>query len=64
MFAKLPQKLPFNLLGDEAKLAFRSRQGGIAKLAAARVSTHAILILITTEFVYRTSLRPTPTGNK
>ncbi|KAI0083976.1 high-temperature-induced dauer-formation protein-domain-containing protein [Irpex rosettiformis] len=36
MFAKLPQKLPFNLLGDEAKLAFRSRQGGIAKLAVAR----------------------------
>ncbi|KAI0340618.1 hypothetical protein BDW22DRAFT_1360028 [Trametopsis cervina] len=36
MFAKLPQKMPFNLLGDEAKLAFRSQPGGIAKLAAVR----------------------------
>ncbi|GJE86851.1 high-temperature-induced dauer-formation protein-domain-containing protein [Phanerochaete sordida] len=36
MFSKLPQKIPFNLLGDEAKLAFRSQPGGIAKLAATR----------------------------
>ncbi|KAI0684267.1 high-temperature-induced dauer-formation protein-domain-containing protein [Cytidiella melzeri] len=36
MFAKLPQKIPFNLLGDESKLAFRSQPGGIAKLAAVR----------------------------
>lgn len=38
MFARLPQKMPFNLLGDEAKLAFRSQPGGIAKLATTRVS--------------------------
>ncbi|OBZ75188.1 Hid-1 family protein P27G11.12 [Grifola frondosa] len=38
MFSKFPQKItvPFNLLGDEAKLAFRSQPGGIAKLAATR----------------------------
>jgi hypothetical protein len=38
MFSKFPQKLPFNLLGDEAKLAFRSQPGGITKLATTRVS--------------------------
>ncbi|KAH9934896.1 high-temperature-induced dauer-formation protein-domain-containing protein [Fomitopsis serialis] len=38
MLASLPQKItvPFNLLGDEAKLAFRSQPGGIAKLATTR----------------------------
>ncbi|KAI0797781.1 high-temperature-induced dauer-formation protein-domain-containing protein [Abortiporus biennis] len=38
MFSKLPQKItvPFNILGDEAKLAFRSQAGGIAKLATTR----------------------------
>ncbi|KAH9842911.1 high-temperature-induced dauer-formation protein-domain-containing protein [Rhodofomes roseus] len=38
MLASLPQKIaiPFNLLGDEAKLAFRSHPGGIAKLATTR----------------------------
>ena len=41
MFSRLPQKLPFNLLGDEAKLAFRSQPGGIAKLATTRVSAEA-----------------------
>ena len=36
---KLPQNLsaPFGLLGDEAKLTFRSQPGGIAKLASNRV---------------------------
>lgn len=29
---------PFGLLGDEAKLSFRSQAGGIAKLASTRVS--------------------------
>ena len=40
MFAKLPQSLPFgkHLLPDEAKLAFRSQPGGIARLASVRVS--------------------------
>ena len=38
MFSKLPQKIPFNLLGDEAKLSFRSQAGGITKLATTRVS--------------------------
>ena len=38
MFSGFPQKIPFNLLGDEAKLAFRSQPGGIAKLATTRVS--------------------------
>lgn len=40
MFSSLPHKItvPFNLLGDEAKLAFRSQPGGIAKLATTRVS--------------------------
>lgn len=40
MFSNLPQKItvPFNLLGDEAKLAFRSKPTGIAKLATTRVS--------------------------
>ena len=39
MLANLPHKIPvpFNLLGDEAKLAFRSQPGGIAKLATTRV---------------------------
>ncbi|GBE82466.1 hypothetical protein SCP_0408500 [Sparassis crispa] len=38
MFANLPQRInvPFNLLGDEPKLAFRSQPGGISKLAATR----------------------------
>ncbi|CDO70695.1 hypothetical protein BN946_scf184798.g10 [Trametes cinnabarina] len=38
MFSKLPQKIPdpFNLLGDQPKLAFRSQPGGIAKLATTR----------------------------
>ncbi|TFK90942.1 hypothetical protein K466DRAFT_542519, partial [Polyporus arcularius HHB13444] len=38
MFTKLPQKIPdpFNLLGDQPKLAFRSQPGGIAKLATTR----------------------------
>ncbi|KAI9064204.1 hypothetical protein FKP32DRAFT_1757516 [Trametes sanguinea] len=38
MFSKLPQKIPdpFNLLGDQPKLAFRSQPGGIAKLASTR----------------------------
>ena len=39
MFAKLPQRMsvPFDILGDGAKLAFRSQPGGIAKLTSARV---------------------------
>ena len=39
VLSKLPQKLssPFALLGDEAKLAFRSQPSGIAKLASTRV---------------------------
>ncbi|KZT65447.1 hypothetical protein DAEQUDRAFT_752564 [Daedalea quercina L-15889] len=38
MLANFPQKItvPFNLLGDEAKLSFRSQPGGIVKLATAR----------------------------
>ncbi|RDB24171.1 Protein HID1 [Hypsizygus marmoreus] len=38
MFAKIPQRFtaPFGLLGDEAKLAFPSQPGGIAKLATTR----------------------------
>ncbi|KAF9818909.1 hypothetical protein IEO21_02447 [Rhodonia placenta] len=38
MLASFPQKItvPFNLLGDEAKLAFRSQPTGIAKLATTR----------------------------
>ncbi|KAH9057125.1 high-temperature-induced dauer-formation protein-domain-containing protein [Lactarius deliciosus] len=38
VLSKLPQKLssPFALLGDEAKLAFRSQPSGIAKLASTR----------------------------
>ncbi|KAG6849590.1 hypothetical protein H0H93_007175 [Arthromyces matolae] len=38
MFAKLPQRFtaPFGILGDEAKLAFPSQPGGIAKLASTR----------------------------
>ena len=38
MFSRLPQKLPFGILNDEAKLAFRSQPSGIAKLASTRVS--------------------------
>jgi hypothetical protein len=39
VLSKLPQKLssPFALLGDEAKLAFRSQPSGISKLASTRV---------------------------
>ncbi|OCH95639.1 hypothetical protein OBBRIDRAFT_745433 [Obba rivulosa] len=38
MFSNLPQKItvPFNILGDEAKLAFRNQPGGIVKLSATR----------------------------
>lgn len=38
MFSRLPSQLsaPFGILGDEPKLAFRSQQGGIAKLASSR----------------------------
>lgn len=38
MFSKIPTKLsaPFGLLGDEAKLAFRSQPTGISKLATSR----------------------------
>ncbi|KAI9463392.1 high-temperature-induced dauer-formation protein-domain-containing protein [Russula earlei] len=38
VLSKLPQKLssPFALLGDEAKLAFRSQPSGISKLASTR----------------------------
>ncbi|CAL1704126.1 unnamed protein product [Somion occarium] len=38
MFSKFPQRIsvPFNLLGDEAKLAFRSQPGGITKLATVK----------------------------
>ncbi|KII88756.1 hypothetical protein PLICRDRAFT_41986 [Plicaturopsis crispa FD-325 SS-3] len=38
MFAKIPQRFtaPFGILGDEAKLAFRSQPGGISKLATTR----------------------------
>jgi len=40
MFSKIPQKLtaPFALLGDEAKLAFRTQPGGISKLTSTRAS--------------------------
>ncbi|KAG5353358.1 hypothetical protein C0989_007802 [Termitomyces sp. Mn162] len=38
MFTKLPQRFtaPFGILGDEAKLAFPSQPGGVAKLATTR----------------------------
>ena len=38
MFSRLPSQLsaPFGILGDEPKLAFRSKPGGIAKLASSR----------------------------
>ncbi|EJD02089.1 uncharacterized protein FOMMEDRAFT_20875 [Fomitiporia mediterranea MF3/22] len=38
MFSKLPQKLtsPFGILGDDAKLSFRTQPGGIRKLAESR----------------------------
>lgn len=36
MFSRLPQKFT-SLLGDEAKLAFPTRPGGISKLATVRV---------------------------
>lgn len=38
VLSRLPQKLssPFALLGDEAKLAFRSQPSGVAKLASTR----------------------------
>ncbi|THH08544.1 hypothetical protein EW145_g2645 [Phellinidium pouzarii] len=38
MFAKLPQRLasPFGILGDDAKLSFRTKPGGIRKLAENR----------------------------
>jgi len=40
MLNKIPRRLtaPFGLLGDEAKLAFPTQPGGVAKLAAVRVS--------------------------
>ncbi len=64
MFAKLPQKLPFNLLGDEAKLAFRSQQGGIARLAATRVSVYALRAPEAAELATRIFPRPSRIGIK
>jgi hypothetical protein len=48
MFAKIPQRLtaPFGLLGDEAKLAFRSQPGGITKLAMSRVCATTVFRLV------------------
>jgi hypothetical protein len=51
MFASIPQRLtaPFGLLGDDAKLAFRSQPGGIAKLITTRVCIrpcHQALVVI------------------
>jgi hypothetical protein len=47
MFSKIPQKFtaPFALLGDEAKLAFRSQPNGILKLSATRVCTGSDVLL-------------------
>jgi hypothetical protein len=40
MLGNIPRRLtaPFGLLGDEAKLAFSTQPGGVAKLATVRVS--------------------------
>ena len=40
MLSKLPTKLtsPFGILGDDAKLSFRTQPGGIRRLAEVRVS--------------------------
>ncbi|KAF9792467.1 high-temperature-induced dauer-formation protein-domain-containing protein [Thelephora terrestris] len=44
MFSRLPSQLsaPFGILGDEPKLAFRSKPGGIAKLASSRAPNHPL----------------------
>lgn len=44
MFAKFPQKLasPFGLLGNDAKLSFRTQPGGIRKLSECRVRLYIL----------------------
>ena len=66
MFSKLPQKIPFNLLGDEAKLAFRSQAGGITKLATTRVSKvrRDSSVQLNGALNFRTYQRAIPTGTK
>ena len=48
MFSKIPQKLtsPFGILGDDAKLQFRTQPGGIRKLAEIRVCNNMWNLLI------------------
>lgn len=68
MLANLPHKIPvpFNLLGDEAKLAFRSQPGGIAKLATTRVCAMMIQgrLLLMTLLLDRISRRQNRTGTR
>ena len=48
MFSKIPQKLrsPFGILGDDAKLQFRTQPGGIRNLAEIRVCNNMWNLLI------------------
>lgn len=66
MFAKLPQKLtsPFGILGDDAKLAFRTQPGGIRKLAEQRVRLFSLKYSQALRVCRRTLSRPTCTGIK
>ena len=66
MFSKIPQKLtsPFGILGDDAKLQFRTQPGGIRKLAEIRVCNNMwnLLILCSLLYIRRISIRQTHTG--
>jgi hypothetical protein len=67
MLGKIPRRLtaPFGLLGDEAKLAFSTQPGGVAKLATVRVSDEALQLIdnLCRRFS-RISLRMTITGTR
>lgn len=68
MLANLPHKIPvpFNLLGDETKLAFRSQPGGIVKLATSRVRAFMIQHLLDLKrlLFVSTSRRPNRIGTR
>jgi hypothetical protein len=66
MFSKIPQKLtaPFGLLGDEAKLSFRSQPTGILKLTSTRVRPASSTSVLLLNLFVRTSLKTMPIGTR
>jgi hypothetical protein len=68
MFSKIPQKLtaPFGLLGDEAKLSFRSQPTGILKLTSTRVRPASFMLILADfrNLFIRTSLKTMHIGTR